>query len=80
MRQSDLQNAQQICQLIFDLTQDEGNSIRFTNSNPDFGGPEEAVGFSKQFGPTVSYYGDTVLSCLQQIQCKESQDEAQVLS
>ncbi len=66
MLPSDLEHAQEIVQLIYDMTQDEGNEIQIIHPNPDFGGPESTIFFVRRFGDPIQFVGSSVLDCLRQ--------------
>ena len=54
--------------LIQQLRAPDGARIAICSPNPDFGGPNEVVEYYKDYDDTAgtSYYGTTVLDCLEQ--------------
>jgi hypothetical protein len=64
MFQSDVANAVELAQLLFDLTQDEGDSVEICHPNPDFIGANSAICVVRQFGSPVWYEGESVVDCL----------------
>ena len=66
MMQSDLDNAVEVCRLIFELTQDEGDEVHVCHPNPDFGGPNATIYVCREFGDLKQYFGESTLDCLRQ--------------
>ena len=71
MLKTDLEHAIEICQLIFDLTQDEGDEVQICHPNADFGGPNASIFVVKEFGDPKQYFGECVLDCLRQAKAED---------
>ena len=66
MLKSDVENAQELAQLLFDLTQNEGESVVIYHPNPEFDGPNSMVCVSTDHFNSKCYPGESVLDCLRQ--------------
>lgn len=67
MLKYDLDNAKELAQLLFDLTQGEGDSVQICHPNPDsYLGPnrESTIIVIKNFGEPVQYFGNSIIHCL----------------
>ena len=71
MLRSDLEHASEICQLIFDRTQHEGDEVQVCHPNVDFGGPESSIFVVRVFGDPKQYFGSSVLDCLRQAKAED---------
>jgi hypothetical protein len=71
MLKSDLDNAVDVCRLIFELTQNEGDEVQVCHPNADFGGPESTIFVVREFGDPKQYVGSNVLDCLRQARAED---------
>ncbi len=67
MLKTDVENAQELAQLLFDLTQEEGISVEIHHPNMDFDGPNSTIHINNVFDQTsFQYFGESVLDCLKE--------------
>ena len=73
MLKYDVDNSQELANLLFDLTQGEGDSVQICHPNPDsYLSPshDSTIFVIKNFGKPVQYFGNSIIHCL--IQAKEN--------
>ena len=70
MQKSDVDNASDVARLLFELTQEEGDSVEICYANPDFGGPASRIYVTTGFGQPDEYFGESVLDCLRQARAR----------
>lgn len=66
MLKSDVENAQELAQLLFDLTRHECDSVEIFHPNADFDGPNSRIRVSTGIDENTNYFGESVLDCLKQ--------------
>lgn len=66
MLKSDVENAQEIAELLFQLTQHEGDSVEIYHPNADYDGPNSGISMKTNYDEHTEYFGESVLDCLRQ--------------
>ncbi len=76
MQKIDVENSSDVARLLFELTQEEGDSVEICHANPDFGGPAATIYVTAGFGETAQFFGESVLDCLQQAKARRRGEKA----